>query len=423
MRITFSGILVLFLIILLVDGLFFVKYLKKKKTTKKKLSPFALFWYAVIPLFFSAIILYFFFAIPNTTNFAIYNQFGWFMMVVLTLYSFKITILLIRGLKRLLQSFKKEKVSDFIAIPNPTISRKKFVSQLGIIFASAPFAGLIVGLFHNRFSFFKRYVKLSFTNLPNSFEGLRIIQISDIHLGCFQGNKDAFAEAVALINSEHPDIVVFTGDLVNNFFQETVGWEDLFLKINASFGKYSILGNHDYGEYSNWKSIEDKQYNFQEIRAAHKRFGFRLLENENIPIIRNGEIINLAGVEYWGKSAHLTNYGDLKKASLGVSPASFNILLSHDPDHWDAEVLPQGVYDLTLSGHTHGMQFGISYKGFKWSPASFKFKYWDGLYRNDGRFLYVNRGLGVLGMPARVGMAPEITIIDLTRGPFSNEPM
>jgi predicted MPP superfamily phosphohydrolase len=259
--------------------------------------------------------------------------------------------------------------------------------------------------------------------LPLAFDGFRIVQISDLHLGSFNSNFEVMQEVVELVNNEHPDIIVFTGDLVNNFYQETIGWDKVFNQLRAKVGKYSILGNHDYGYYSKWDSEADKQQNFNLIVEANQQMGFELLRNDNIIFSRRGETIGMAGIEYWGKSGHLPNTGNLKVASMGLEKVPFKILLSHDPDHWDAEVVNKTNYDLMLAGHTHGMQFGIEYKGFRWSPAKFKFKRWDGLYKKGHQCLFVNRGLGVLGMPARVGMSPEITVIDLSRGPFGTEPM
>ncbi|MFT3739661.1 MAG: metallophosphoesterase [Breznakibacter sp.] len=249
------------------------------------------------------------------------------------------------------------------------------------------------------------------------------MQISDAHLGSFQGDFDALQEVVRIINGHHPDLIVFTGDLVNNFHQEATGWEKIFRELKAPMGLYSILGNHDYGYYSRWDSDAERNDNFLKIVEANGRLGFTLLRNEHVLLRRNGESIALAGVEYWGTSGHFPNTGNLAQASEGIGDAGFKVLLSHDPDHWDAEVAGKTDYDLTLAGHTHGMQLGVDFKGFTWSPAKYKFKRWDGLYRQGNQFLFVNRGLGTLSMPIRVGMSPEITLIELSRGPVGTEPM
>ncbi len=304
----------------------------------------------------------------------------------------------------------------------PKISRTKFLSQVGIIFATAPFISLLFGMHRGRFAFFTRHQRISFPNLPSAFDGFKIIHISDIHLGSFASNFHKLEGIVDIINDEHADAIIFTGDLVNNFHEETHGWDRVFKQLRAKYGKFSILGNHDYGDYTDWETPEDKQRNFQGIIDAHKKFGFRLLRDQSVSIEIDSEEIAITGVENWGHDP-FPRYGDLKKAMEGTESFPFKILLSHDPDHWDAEVADQTNFDLTLAGHTHGMQFGIDWGGFKWSPAKYKFKRWDGLYQNKNQYMYVNRGLGFLGMPARIGMPPEITVIQLSRGSMGTEPM
>ncbi len=305
----------------------------------------------------------------------------------------------------------------------PVMTRRKFVSQVGIVLASAPFVSLMMGWSKGRFNFQTRYQKLSFPNLPQEFDGLKVIHISDLHLGSFNSNHQELNEAIEMINMEHPDIICFTGDLVNNFAQETVGWEKVFNRLNARIGKYSILGNHDYGHYSKWNSDAEFQANFNGIVAAHERLGFQLLRNEAVTLKKQDASLAIAGVENWGLPP-FPQHGDLKKASAAIDAETpFSILLTHDPDHWTEEVAGKSRFDLSLAGHTHGMQFGFDYMGLNWSPAKYKFKHWAGLYRKGEQYLYVNRGLGVLGLPARVGMPPEITVIELTRGPLGTEPM
>ncbi|WP_430816118.1 metallophosphoesterase [Carboxylicivirga sp. RSCT41] len=389
--------------------------------------PLGSFWFYSIPTFF-IIAFSTIFAIIKTTGTAFtYVVFQWLLVSYLAVYLPKLFYYL--GYKLTHRAIKvKNKFSSDGKIKKmnegryPTISRKKFLSQVGIVMASLPFVSLLFGVMKGRFAFSKRYTKLSFPNLPESFDGLKIIQISDLHLGSLNSNYEEMEEAVRLINDEHPDLICFTGDLVNNFYEETIGWEKVFSKLNARIGKYSILGNHDYGDYSKWSSAEEKSNNLRQIKEAHGRLGFKLLNNQSRTIAQNGEEIVVTGVENWGHPP-FPQYGDLKKASEGTENIPFKLLLSHDPDHWDAEVKQSYNYDLTLAGHTHGMQFGIEFKNFQWSPAKYKFRRWAGLYNEGNKFLYVNRGLGYLGMPARVGMPPEITIIELTRGPIGNDPM
>lgn len=304
----------------------------------------------------------------------------------------------------------------------PILTRRKFVSQMGIVMASAPFFSLLMGWAKGRFNFQVRYQKLSFPNLPEAFEGFRIVQISDLHLGSFNSSHQELAQAFEMIQSEKPDLICFTGDLVNNFARETEGFEEVFELLEAPMGKFSILGNHDYGKYSRWENQKAEQQNFEEIVNAHSRLGFQLLRNHAATITRQGESIAIAGVENWGHPP-FPQYADLTKATAQWdSQIPFSILLTHDPDHWDAEVAGHTNYDLTLAGHTHGMQMGVDYKGLQWSPARYKFKRWAGLYQKNNQFLYVNRGLGVMGLPARIGMPPEITLIELTKGSLGNAP-
>jgi len=215
-----------------------------------------------------------------------------------------------------------------------------------------------------------------------------------------------------LINEQEPDLIFFTGDLVNNFAEETEDWAPVLKKMNAKMGKYSILGNHDYGDYSEWPSPEAKEKNLEEIKAFHKKMGFQLMLNENKSLKVNDEEIALIGVENWGKPP-FPQHGDLDKAMEGVNPDSFKLLMSHDPSHWDAKVLGKTDINLTFSGHTHGMQFGIERIGIKWSPIQYRYPRWGGLYKESKQFLYVNRGFGYIGFPGRIGMPPEITVVEL----------
>jgi len=429
MRFPLAGLVVLLIALVLIDGFLILHSLKTFENLKNRLQKILWsVWFVVIPVSFAGSFAGFFLASPRASSPDLYYYFGWLLIAFFVIYLPKGLWSLWMGIIYILRraSRRAELISetgDKVKVPYPRISRRKFVSQIGIIVATAPAVSLLMGVFKGRFNFYTRYRKISFPHLPNAFEGFRIAQISDIHLGCFQNDFDALDEVVEMINSQHPDIIVFTGDLVNNFHEETTGWERVFGKLKAPMGKFSILGNHDYGYYSKWPSEAAFNHNFAEIVKAHNRLGFKLLQNENLLIERQGESIAMAGIEYWGIQSHYPNRGDLKKASEGIDEQIFKILLSHDPNHWDAEVVGKTSYDLTLAGHTHGMQFGIDYKGLVWSPAKYKFRRWDGLYRQGNQFLFVNRGLGVLGMPARVGMSPEVTIIDLSRGPVGTEPM
>jgi predicted MPP superfamily phosphohydrolase len=292
------------------------------------------------------------------------------------------------------------------------ISRSDFLLQIGIIISIIPFLSIVYGIGFGRYNYKVEDVKLNFPDLPEAFRGVKIIQISDMHLGSMAGNPDKLMKAVKLINKQEADYVLFTGDIVNNTASELTDFIPILQKIEAKEGKYSILGNHDYGEYFNWESEEARQQNMNELYAYHRDAGFTLLRNESVILEKNGEKIGLAGVENWGLPP-FPQYGDLLKAYSGVKDLPFKILMSHDPSHWDAEVTPQTDFDLTLSGHTHGMQFAIRIPGWRWSPVKMKYPRWGGLYQKDDQYLYVNIGLGFIAFPGRVGTPPEITLFTL----------
>lgn len=293
-------------------------------------------------------------------------------------------------------------------------SRRKFVSQAALILAAIPFAGIIHGIWRGRYNY--RVIKktLFFGDLPEAFDGFRITQISDVHSGSFD-NAEKIAYGIDLINKQESDVILFTGDLVNNRADEMDPWKEVFAKLKAPMGKYSILGNHDYGDYSSWPSPEAKADNMQKLYQTHRDIGFDLLRNENREIKRGEDSLRLIGVENWGKG--FVQHGDLDQALKGSRPNDFNILMSHDPSHFDEVVKkhPQKMA-LTLSGHTHGMQFGIEIPGlFRWSPVKYRYPKWAGLYEEAGRYLYVNRGFGFLAFPGRVGIWPEITVLELRK--------
>ncbi len=293
------------------------------------------------------------------------------------------------------------------------MERAEFLYQMGLVLAAVPFASILYGVTKGKFNYRVMRENLHFDNLPKSFKGLKIVQISDMHLGSFNKKFDQVAKAVELINEQEPDILLFTGDLVNNFAEETEGWAPVLSQLKAKIGKYSVLGNHDYGDYSEWKSAAAKEKNLDAIKKFHQKIGFRLLLNETETLNINGEEIALIGVENWGKPP-FPQHGDLQKAAKKAQGQPFKILMSHDPSHWDAKVLKSKDIDLTFAGHTHGMQFGIERAGIKWSPVQYKYPRWGGLYREKKQFLYVNRGFGYIGFPGRIGMPPEITVVELT---------
>ncbi len=293
-------------------------------------------------------------------------------------------------------------------------ARRAFISQIGLATAALPVAGMVYGMIKGKYDFRLRKETLHYPDLPSSFDGFTITQISDIHSGSFD-DRDGVLKGIRMAMSVKSDLLVFTGDLVNNSSEEIEPWLKDFAQLHAPYGKFSILGNHDYGDYISWDSDEAKNKNFQAMKDNHELLGFRLLLNENIHIEKDEEKISLIGVENWGVG--FKQKGDLGKALTGVDPDNFKILLSHDPSHWEEEVMDhqQQHIHLTLSGHTHGMQFGVEIGGFKWSPVKYRYPRWAGLYEEAGKFLYVNRGFGFLGFPGRVGIWPEITQITLRK--------
>lgn len=275
--------------------------------------------------------------------------------------------------------------------------------------------GLLYGM-SNRYNYQVRNIKLNFKNLPASFRGLRILQISDIHAGSFDSHESV-EKGVLKIMEQKPDIIFFTGDLVNNKAEEFKPYIDLFSRLKAPLGIYSTLGNHDYGDYIKWESPMAKTANLEELKGMHAQMNWKLMMNEHVILQRGEESIAVIGVENWGGRANFPKYGDLKKACAGLEEknTSFKILLSHDPSHWDHQVTKEFKdIDLTLSGHTHGMQFGIEIPGLNWSPVQYLYKNWAGLAKENEQHLYVNRGYGFLGYPGRLGIMPEITVIELS---------
>ncbi|WP_299051651.1 metallophosphoesterase [uncultured Polaribacter sp.] len=292
--------------------------------------------------------------------------------------------------------------------------RRKFISQLALSLAAIPFASFIYGIIQGKYNYKVLKYQLSFKDLPDAFDGYTITQISDIHSGSFT-NKEKIQYGVDLINQQKSDLMLFTGDIVNNKADEMDDWIDVFAQLKAKEGKYAILGNHDYGDYMKWEKPEDKIENFQKVKDIHKKIGFDLLLDEHRYLEKDGQKIALLGVENWGKG--FNQAGDLKKAAIGVNKEDFKILMTHDPSHWEYKVKQDDFnYQLTLSGHTHGLQMGIEIPGFfRWSPSKYVYKQWAGLYEEFGRYINVNRGFGYHAFPGRVGIWPEITVIELKK--------
>jgi predicted MPP superfamily phosphohydrolase len=307
------------------------------------------------------------------------------------------------------------KKTDVAQLEGDTIPRSVFLNWIGLAAGTTLFSSLLYG-FTNKYNYRVKRVKLAFDNLPEAFNGLKIVHFSDVHSGSFM-NKTAVEDGVQKIIDQNGDIVIFSGDLVNDRATEMRHYMNVFNKINAPMGVYSTLGNHDYGDYVKWPyNGVTKEQNLVHLAEVHKQLGWKLMMNEHVVLEKGGDKIALIGIENWSAKARFPKYGDMKKAYNGTENYPFKILISHDPSHWDAQVRPDySDVDLTLSGHTHGMQFGVEIPGFKWSPVQYFYKEWDGLYEEGKQKLYVNPGFGFIGYPGRVGIMPEITVIELLK--------
>jgi uncharacterized protein len=404
-------ILIISLVILLIDWYSFqaILVLMQNSSYNVKRIVTIAFWSLTV------LVLFFIIAIA-TGNF--YDLPTWFrsyvFATVIGFYLSKILLVLflfIDDVIRLIR-FVAQKISPTSFNSAKGISRSRFLVYAGLLTSGFLFASFIHGFF-NMYNYQFRKIRLKIKNLPADFNGLKVVQISDIHSGTFNETKPLI-DVVNRINAENADIIFFTGDLVNNISTEMLPYVDIFKQLKAKYGVYSTLGNHDYGDYYSWPTPEAKHENMLLLYNIHKRLGWHLLRNENVLLGKAGAQLAIIGVENWSALARFPKYGDLKKAYEGAENAKAKILLSHDPTHWDAQVRPEySDIALTLSGHTHGFQFGFEYKNFKWSPVEYVYKQWAGLYQQGEQYLYVNRGFGAIGYPGRVGILPEITTFEL----------
>ena len=335
---------------------------------------------------------------------------------LLTMLSFKLVIILFlfsEDIFRILSGVYQKLFGESKEFSLP--ERRRFLGMIALGIAALPFGALLYGMYKGKYNFKVLRYTLEFEDLPDSFDGYQITQISDIHSGSFDDRKK-IEYGVDLINKQKSDLLLFTGDMVNNKTEEMLPWADLFSTLEAKDGKFSVLGNHDYGDYIAWETEASKQRNLQDLKDLQRTMGFDLLLNEHRYLQKGKDRIALVGVENWGKGG-FKKAGDLKKASAQIHPNDFTILMSHDPSHWSEEVLhDEKHYHLTLSGHTHGMQFGIEIPGWvKWSPVKWRYPHWAGIYKKLGQFINVNRGFGFLGYPGRVGIWPEITVLTLKK--------
>lgn len=362
---------------------------------------FAIIWF-LVPL--ASVLLFMFFrSFPRNTQVIVMNALG---IVIMTKVLAWVILLLVESVVWIGNRFTD--VTTEIAT-----SRRKFISHVVLGALTLPFSTLLYGLLRTSTDFKIHRLKLFFSRLPAEFNGLKIVQISDIHTGSIL-YPEGLKKAVAMIQELKPDMILFTGDLVNNTTDEAYPFEETLSQLQAPMGVYSVLGNHDYGDYHIWPNEAAKKQNMENMISLHRRIGWKLLRNEHIMIEKNNSFLALVGVENWGAAPRFPKYGDIVKATQGLNDDTFKILMSHDPSHWDAQINGKRPdIDLTLSGHTHGFQFGVEIPGFRWSPSQYMYKQWAGLYRSGHQMIYVNRGLGCIGYSGRIGIRPEITLITL----------
>jgi len=312
-----------------------------------------------------------------------------------------------RGVRWVVNQFQKSSES----LPGEGITRSDFLSKTALAVTALPMGAFAYGIISGAHDYRIRRVTINLPNLPKSFDGIRIGQVSDIHSGSFW-NKTAVKGGVEMLLKEKTDLIFFTGDLVNNEANEVKEYLPIFEKLKAPLGVFSVTGNHDYGDYKAWSSPSEKQKNFRDVVNANKQMGYDILMNENRIIRQGADKIAIIGIENWGTK--FSKHGKLDEAYRGTDEAAVKLLLSHDPTHWDAQVRPTYKdIDVAFAGHTHGFQFGVEIAGIRWSPVQYVYKQWGGLYKEDNQYLYVNRGFGYIGYPGRVGMPPEITIFEL----------
>lgn len=385
---------------------------------KTRISAIVLLWLLIDIYFFSAVAT----LTINTSVYLVYWLFDALLAGTIIFSAFTRNTKLVSWLMALmLLSFIPKLVSsivlvleDFTRLFRGFPPRSYAVSELALVIAVVFFGILLFGITRGRHYYKVRRETLFFDDLPERFDGFTITQLSDVHSGSFSDAKGV-QKGLDLVNAQQSDMILFTGDLVNNQATEMDPWIPAFAGLEAPYGKYSVLGNHDYGDYMQWENEADQHANLSRLKQVHQEIGFKLLLNEATPIQKDNQAIALIGVENWGKGG-FHKYGDLKKATASVPDKAFKILMSHDPSHWDAVTLGhhQPIH-LTLSGHTHGAQFGFELFGFKWSPIKYVYKQWAGLYQKSGLYLYVNRGFGFLGLKGRIGIWPEIAVLTLKR--------
>lgn len=391
----YTLVLVVLLLMIIIPDVFFYRKLKHKEA-----RPIFIVLHLISAFFFLGLFIYIKIGMEMLHNFRVVAWIMWLYFFFLLIYIPKIIHILFYFLNFLYRKlFKKD---------------TQYFNIIRIVLSVIVVITMLMGAYVTPRKFEVTHVQVSIPNLPATFEGFKIVQISDIHLGSWNRKFKKLKPVIDLVNQQNADIIVFTGDMVNNFAEEAEGWQPYFLEMKAKNGKFAVLGNHDYGDYTDWETEDKRTDNKLAISKSIRGFGFRLLLNENVQLKNGTDSILLVGVENWGKTQKF-RYSNLNKALKDSSPVQPKILLSHDPNHWDAEISGKKDIVLTLSGHTHAAQLGIKIGKRLFSPASFVFKYWSGLYESNSQYIYVNRGIGYIGLPMQIGVRPEITVIELKR--------
>lgn len=416
-----TRILIVGLLLLLIDWYFYqaLSFVLKGSSETKRNTVFYVYW-GFTAFSFLLFLTPTFVQLSEWPRFIRVYVFAFVVMMLISKLIGSVFIALddIIRLFRWIGSFFLRTVTSASSGENPSdpngITRLKFLNYLALGMAAIPFATFIYGMMKGAFDYKLRKERIVLPNLPDAFNGLKIVQISDIHSGSFISTKH-IEEAIKIVLQQNADVIFFTGDLVNDRANETEPFLEILNRIKAPMGVYSTLGNHDYGDYTTWPSAEAKAKNLEDLKGIHAQLGWRLLMNEHVVLKKNDAEIALIGIENWGGNLNFPKYGDMKKASKGTENYPVRLLLSHDPSHWNNQVIKEYKnVDITFSGHTHGFQFGIEIPGLiRWSPSQYAYKQWAGLYSEGTQYLYVNRGLGFLGYPGRVGISPEITVIEL----------
>lgn len=391
----YTSVLILLLLIIIIPDIFF--YLKLKN---KNVRPIFIVLHLIPAFIFAGIFFYIKFELIHHQNFRIILIVMWFYFFFLLIYIPKLLHIIFYFLNYLFKLiFKRDSI---------------YFNIIRIVVTVLVVVIMLISAYVTPRNFEVTNINVRVKNLPEAFDGFKIVHVSDIHLGSWNNKYERFKPVVDKINQQNADIIVFSGDMVNNFAEEADGWKSTFTKLESKSGKFAVLGNHDYGDYIDWKSENDRKSNRLKINQSIRDFGFRLLLNESVYLKKGSDSLLLAGVENWTKHTH-SHYEDLDKALKNKPLEIPKILISHDPTHWDDEVIGKKDIFLTLSGHTHAAQLGIRIGKRIYSPATFVFKHWAGLYRDHTQFLYVNRGLGYMGLPMHIGVRPEITVLTLKK--------